>query len=60
MKRNPQGYRIGEGHHRAKLSDRQVECIRRLRDGGFSYRQIAEHMQCSMWTVRDIADYRTR
>lgn len=60
MKRNPQGYRIGESHHRARLTDEQVEAMRVMRDGGASYRQIGERFGCSMWTARDITDYRTR
>ena len=60
MKRNAKGYRIGEDHHRAKLTDAQVEEIRVLRDEGWSYGQISKRMSASYWTVRDIADYRTR
>jgi len=60
MKRNPKGYRIGEDHQKAKLSDDDVELIRDLRDGGMTYREISEKFECSYWTARDIADYRTR
>lgn len=60
MRRNTQGYRIGQDHHRAKLSDEQVEAIRQMRDEGMSYRRIAEAIGAPLWTVRDIADYRTR
>lgn len=50
----------GQNHHKTKLSDNDVELIRQLREEGLSYREIAEKFEASVWTVRDIADYRTR
>lgn len=50
----------GERHHRAKLSDTDVELMRRLREGGMTYREIAEKFECSLWTARDIVTFRSR
>lgn len=61
MKRNHKGYRVGQDHHRAKLTDAQVAAMRVLRKTkGATYRQLAAQFKCSMWTARDIVDYRTR
>lgn len=60
IRRNPKGYRIGESHHRAKLSDDDVRLIRELDREGLSYAEIAEKFEASQWTIRDIATYRTR
>lgn len=38
---NDKGKRIGEGHHRAKLTDADVDLIFELREAGLSYRVIA-------------------
>lgn len=60
MRRNHRGYRVGEDHHRAKLNDEAVSWMRELRAQGLSYRAIAERVGCSLWTARDICDFRTR
>ncbi len=52
--------KTGEQHHRAKLSDEDVDLMRDLREEGLSYRQIGDKFECSMWTARDICAYRTR
>lgn len=55
---NLAGYRVGESHHRAKLSDADVYLILELRDAGLSYAAIAakwdEGVVLSKSTVRDI------
>jgi len=56
---NERGYRIGEGHHRAKLTDADVEVILYLRfEAGLSCAQIAakwdDGVRISKSTVRDI------
>lgn len=57
---NDRGYRIGEGHHRAKLTDADIETILYLRDQGLSCSQIAAKwdepggVRISKSTVRDI------
>lgn len=38
---NGRGYRIGETHHRAKLTDAEIETILELRDAGLTYAAIA-------------------
>ena len=61
---NAAGKRIGESHHRAKLSDEEVDTILYLRDEGLSYAQIAakwdDDMRISKSTVRDICLGRIR
>lgn len=61
---NSAGYRIGEGHHRAKLTDDDVDLILYLRDEGLSYAQIAakfdDGISVSKSTVRDICLGRIR
>jgi hypothetical protein len=54
------GWKRGESHHRSRLSDDDVRLMRELREEGLTYREIAEKFECSIWTARDIADYRTR
>ena len=55
---NAKGRRIGESHHRAKLTELDVELILYLRSEGLSYGQIArkfdDGVQVSKSTVRDI------
>ncbi len=61
---NASGYRIGESHHRAKLSDEDIDLILYLRDEGLSYAAIAakwdDGVTISKSTVRDICQGRIR
>lgn len=62
---NEHGRRIGEDHHRAKLSDADVDLILELRDEGLSYAAIAHKMDhvpsgIAKSTVRDICAGRIR
>lgn len=61
---NDRGYRVGESHHRAKLTDADIETILYLRDAGLSYRQIADKWDdgetISPSTVRDVCSGRIR
>lgn len=61
---NAAGYRIGESHHRAKLTDEDVDLILYLRDEGLSYAEIAakfdDSVTVSKSTVRDICLGRIR
>ena len=50
----------GERHQKARLSDQDVELMRQLREGGMTYREIAEKFECSLWTVRSIVTYASR
>lgn len=58
------GKRIGETHHRAKLTDLDVDAILELRDAGLTYAQIAakwdDGVAISRSTVRDICKGLTR
>ena len=62
---NDIGCRIGETHHRAKLTDADIEQIFALRDLGLSYRVIALKFDdipggISKSTVRDVLKCRIR
>jgi hypothetical protein len=61
---NTRGYRVGESHHRAKISDADVLLILELRAAGLSYRAIAakwdDGVTISRSTVRDICLGRIR
>ena len=50
----------GERHHRSKLTDHDCELMRQLRDAGLTYKAIADKFECSLWTARDIVNYRSR
>jgi len=61
---NEAGYRVGESHHRAKLSDADIELVLYLREAGLTHRAIAEKFDdgvtISKTTVRDICSGRIR
>jgi hypothetical protein len=60
-KRNHTGHRLGEWHHRAKLSDAEVRALRsayEAREGG--YLVLSRRFVCGQSTVRDIVQRRTR
>ena len=54
------GHRVGETHHRAKLSDHEVELIRCLREGGMKLVEIARKFECTKDYIWKIVHYRTR
>lgn len=55
------GKPIGESHHRAKLSDEDVELIRDIYDEGFaSYSTLAEVFKVHKSTISDIINFRKR
>lgn len=60
MTRNHLGYRVGECHQHAKLTDDQVRAMRKLHAEGFGYRKLARLYGCGESTARDICTYRTR
>lgn len=61
MKRNHTGHRVGQDHHRSKLTDEQVAKIRRMyRPRVVSYGDLAHEFGCAESTIRDIVTYRTR
>lgn len=44
----------GERHHRAKLTNDEVETLRRLHADGWGYRRLARKFEVSRAHVRDI------
>lgn len=54
------GYRVGESHHRSKLSDQEVELIRLLREGGMQIKLIAKKFECTPQNISAIVNYRSR
>lgn len=53
--------KTGAEHHRAKLPTQAILDMRYRRQKlGQTFREIAKVHNCSMWTVRDIVEYRTR
>ena len=62
---NDRGKRIGQDHHRAKLTDADIDLIFELREAGLSYLEIAGKFDdieggISRSTVRDILKGRRR
>lgn len=57
---NEKGIRVGEDHQKAKLTDEEVELIRRLHKEGMSYPRIAAKFEVSHWTVGRICRYERR
>jgi ribosome-binding protein aMBF1 (putative translation factor) len=58
---NENGRPIGENHHKATLSDEQVNRIRDLReDHGLTYDQLAAMYSVPKATIQSICQYRTR
>ena len=54
------GWRVGETHHNAKLTDHDVELIRLLHEDGMNCVEIAKKFECSRTTVSGIVNYRER
>jgi DNA-binding NarL/FixJ family response regulator len=57
---NESGRRVGQDHHRAKLTNRDVELIRKLKEDGMSVRKIAERFDVSTSTIEKISYYSIR
>tara|TARA_R110000868_G_scaffold135294_1_gene347791 strand:- start:1087 stop:1350 length:264 start_codon:yes stop_codon:yes gene_type:complete len=58
---NEKGRRVGENHHRANLSDEQVDRIRDLHeDHQLSYQQLAKMYNVSKQTIASICQYARR
>lgn len=58
---NEDGRRIGETHHRARITDSMVEQIRDLHEyDGKTPRQIAASLGLTFRTVKKICDYERR
>ena len=57
---NEKGYRLGEDHQRAKLTNHEVECIRRLHADGMDYQMIAEKYEVSKTLIARICRFEIR
>lgn len=60
VKVNETGDRCGEDHPAAKIPDREVEIIRRLRDVGVSYAVLMIAWSAPKSTIAGICQYRRR
>lgn len=59
--RNARGWRIGEGHPRAKLSDHDIRLMLELRSRyGMGYKALALKFEAPVRTVRDICTGKRR
>ncbi|HCE08102.1 MAG TPA: hypothetical protein DEQ40_05785 [Oxalobacteraceae bacterium] len=54
------GHWIGEDHPKAKLTDREVELIRSLREEGWTYQAISDKLETPRSTVQMICQYTRR
>jgi hypothetical protein len=57
---NERGYVIGEGHHRAKLSELQVVELLALREQGWLFRELAAHFNVSESAAKNVCSGRCR
>lgn len=57
---NEKGRRMGEDHHNAKLTDGEVDLVRKLHAEGMGYAEIAEKFGVSRVTVGRICRYERR
>jgi len=58
---NDRGWRVGEGHPKARLTDAQIEQIRdEYEAGGVGYRRLSARWGISRRSVRDIVHFNRR
>lgn len=60
---NEKGYRIGESHKDAKLSDHEIDLMRELRESDpktWSYRRLAEKFEVAKSYAESVCKYRCR
>ena len=60
LSKRGRGWRIGETHHNAKLTDHDVELIRLLKEGGMMIVEIAKKFECSPECISQIVNYKSR
>jgi hypothetical protein len=60
IKRGVNGYRIGDSHHRAELTDHEVELMRQLRDGGMRVAELARRFDRSKGYVSKVCNFALR
>lgn len=51
---NDRGSPIGECHHKAELSNHEVDMLLEFREEGWSYKQLADKFEIKKSTVRNI------
>jgi ribosome-binding protein aMBF1 (putative translation factor) len=58
---NEKGRRIGDSHHRSRISNHDVDLMRELREEHrLSYKELAEKFDVSESLVKQICNYRIR
>lgn len=57
---NELGLRIGESHHKAILTDHEVDLMRDLHEEGYSYEWLSKKFEVSKWSVGRICRYERR
>lgn len=60
LKRASNGYRVGDSHHNATLTDHEVELMRQLHDEGLPVRQLALLFGVSDGHVSKVVRYLVR
>lgn len=60
VKKRKQGYRRGDGHHNATVSDHEVELIRQLRGEGMTLSWLAKKFRLSKGHVSKLCRYLAR
>lgn len=53
VRRSWTGHRVGESHHRVRLSSDDVKMIRQLHQEGLGYGEIAEKFDANRYTIRN-------
>lgn len=54
------GHPVGEDHHRARLTNAEVDQMRDMRDAGMMYKDIARHFGVPITTVASICLWQRR
>ena len=60
VKRGENGYRIGDSHHNARLTDHEIELMRQLRGDGMKVRELARKFNVTKGYVSKVLRYMTR
>lgn len=60
VKRNEFGYRIGDTHHRAKLTDHEIELLRQLGAEGMKVKDLAKKFEISKGQASKILRHHQR
>lgn len=60
VKRGTNGYRIGDSHQRADLTDHEIELMRRMHDKGAGPNQLARLFDVSRTHAWRIVTFRAR